>query len=399
MANRDFIITGLQSWDIPVGSNAIDIALELALDNRVLYVNSPLDLMTMVRNRQQKIKDHRNSVMQGRSNPLRKVGKRLWVLDFPFFIWSVNGLPDGPLFDTVNKWNNRRIFRYVQRIADQLGFVNPIQIIDNDIYRSYYSKELLAARMTVYYRRDNLHPFPYWSRHVGRLEPALIAKSDLVVCNSPQLATFAKAFNPESYDIGQGVDLSAYDPALNHPAPAEIDGIPAPRFGYIGDINSLRLDPDLIFEMARSRPGYSFIMTGGEDTIFSRHPLHRLPNVHFTGSVAKYRVPSFIAAMDVCMNPQKVNDITIGNYPRKVDEYLAMGKPVLATRTPAMELFREHVFLCNTTNDYIRSADEALRYDTAEMRAARIGFAQSHSWENNVTTLSHLIEKHLNQTR
>jgi glycosyltransferase involved in cell wall biosynthesis len=140
-------------------------------------------------------------------------------------------------------------------------------------------------------------------------------------------------------------------------------------------------------------------MTGGEDTVFSRHPLHRLPNVHFTGSVAKYRVPSFIAAMDVCMNPQKVNDITIGNYPRKVDEYLAMGKPVLATRTPAMELFREHVFLCDTTNDYIRSADEALRSDTAEMRAARIGFAQSHSWQNNVTTLSHLIEKHLNQTR
>jgi hypothetical protein len=94
MANRDFIITGLQSWDITMGSNAIDIAWKLAVDNRVLYVNSPLDLMTMVRNRQFKLKDHRNAVMRGRSSPLRKVGKRLWVLDFPFFIWSVNGLPD-----------------------------------------------------------------------------------------------------------------------------------------------------------------------------------------------------------------------------------------------------------------------------------------------------------------
>jgi glycosyltransferase involved in cell wall biosynthesis len=395
MANRDYIITGLQSWDIPIGSNAIDIAWELAVDNRVLYVNSPLDLMTMVRNRQHKLKDHRNEVLRGKSNPVRKVGKRLWVLDFPFFIWSVNGLPDGRLFDVINKWNNRRIFRYVQRIADQLGFVNPIQIIDNDIYRSYYSKELLDARMTVYYRRDNLHPFPYWSRHIGRLEPGLITKSDLVVCNSPQLAAFAQNFNPKSYDIGQGVDLSAYDPSLSHPEPAEIADIPAPRFGYIGDINSLRLDPDLIFEMARSRPEYSFILTGGEDTVFSRHPLHRLPNVHFTGSVAKYRVPSFIAAMDVCMNPQKVNDITIGNYPRKVDEYLAMGKPVLATRTPAMELFREHVSLCDTVTDYIRCADEALRSDTADRQAARIRFAQSHSWRNNVNTLTHLIEKHL----
>lgn len=395
MANRDFIITGLQSWDIPIGSNAIDIARELSTDNRVLYVNSPLDMMTILRNRRNKLKDQRNEVLRGRSHPLRKVGKRLWVLDFPFFIWSVNGLPDGRLFDVFNRWNNRRIFRYVQQIADRLGFVHPIQIIDNDIYRSYYSKELLDARMTVYYRRDNLQPFPYWKKHVGRLEPGLIAKSDLVVCNSPQLASYAKNFNPDSYDIGQGVDLSAYDPALEHSIPAEIARIPTPRVGYIGDINSLRLDPDLIFNVARARPGYSFILTGGEDEVFSRHPLHRLPNVYFTGSVAKYRVPSFIAAMDVCMNPQQVNDITIGNYPRKVDEYLAMGKPVLATRTPAMELFREHVFLCDTMDDFIRSADEALRSDTKEMCAARIRFAQSHSWRNNVNTLSNLIEKHL----
>ena len=40
----------------------------------------------------------------------------------------------------------------------------------------------------------------------------LISKSDLIVCNSPQLADFARQFNPKSYDVGQGVDLTAYDP-------------------------------------------------------------------------------------------------------------------------------------------------------------------------------------------
>ena len=51
MRNQDFIITGLQSWDIPVGSNAIDIAKEISNNNRVLYVNSPLDVMTIYRNK------------------------------------------------------------------------------------------------------------------------------------------------------------------------------------------------------------------------------------------------------------------------------------------------------------------------------------------------------------
>lgn len=51
MKGKDFIITGLQSWDIPIGSNAIDIAKEIAKHNRVLYVNSPLDMMTIYRNK------------------------------------------------------------------------------------------------------------------------------------------------------------------------------------------------------------------------------------------------------------------------------------------------------------------------------------------------------------
>ena len=194
MKGKDIIITGLQSWDIPIGSNAIDIAKEMARHNRVLYVNSPLDMMTIYRNKPTAETRHRMDVLKRKKEPLRRINEHLWVLDFPFFIWSVNGLPDGVLFDSVNKRNNRKIFRYISRKAKELGFSNPIHFIDNDIYRSYFAKEMLGAALTVYYRRDNLQPFPYWKKHVGRLEPRLIGKSDLVVCNSPQLADFARQF-------------------------------------------------------------------------------------------------------------------------------------------------------------------------------------------------------------
>lgn len=43
MRKRDFIITSLQPWDMPIGSNAKDIALEISKQNRVLYINTPLD--------------------------------------------------------------------------------------------------------------------------------------------------------------------------------------------------------------------------------------------------------------------------------------------------------------------------------------------------------------------
>ncbi len=387
MKGRDFIITGLQTWDIPIGSNAIDIAREISVSNRVLYVNSPLDQMTILRKKNAPEIQHRLEVLHKQKPALRKITESLWVLDFPFSIWSVNQLPDGFIFDLFNKRNNKKMFSYVRKIVDELNFKNPIHFIDNDIYRSYFAKELLKPALSVYYRRDNLLPFGFWKKHAPRLEPELIRKSDVVVCNSPQYAEFAKKFNKNSHDIGQGVDLSAYNTVLGFQTPEAIEQIPMPRIGYIGDINSLRLDPDLLYEVASKRPEYSFVMIGGEDKVFASHALHTLKNVFFLGSIPKNSVPAFMSSLQVCLNPQKLNEITNGNYPRKVDEYLALGKPVIATKTATMEIFKEHAYLCSGAPEYLVAIDKALQDITEEKNNERILFAQSHSWKNNVDQL------------
>ena len=396
MKGRDFIITGLQSWDIPIGSNAIDIAKEIAIGNRVLYVNSPLDQMTILRQKSNPELKHRLEVIKKQKNPLRQITDSLWVLDFPFSIWSVNQLPDGILFDFFNRLNNVKMFNYLNKIAEDLDFRDIIHFIDNDIYRSFYSKELLKPILSVYYRRDNLLPMPFWKKHAPRLEPKLIQKSDLVVCNSPQLADIARSSNKKSFDIGQGVDLSAYDSALNFETPSDVASIPSPRIGYIGDINSMRLDADLIYELAKSKPDYSFVMIGREDKLFAEHALHSLRNVYFLGSIPKVMVPGYMSALHVCLNPQVLNEITNGNYPRKVDEYLALGKPVIATKTDTMELFKEHVYLCASIEEYRDAVEKALAETDAARANQRILFAQSHSWKNNVERLFNQIQDTIN---
>jgi glycosyltransferase involved in cell wall biosynthesis len=397
MKGRDFIITGLQSWDIPIGSNAIDIAKEIAVDNRVLYVNTPLDMMTIYRNKPTPETKQRLDVYRKQKSPLRKITDSLWVLDLPFWVWSVNGFPDGALFDFFNKLNNKRIFKYAKKIANDLGFKDVVHFIDNDIYRSFYSKEFLNPSLSVYYRRDNLLAIDFWKKHAIRLEPLLIGKSDLIVANSPQLAAFARQYNTQSFDVGQGVDLSAYDLSLKFNEPSEFESIPTPRIGYIGDITSLRLDADLIYELAKSKPDYSFVMIGRVDKIFAAHSMNGLKNVHFLGSVAKNMVPTYMSALQVCLNPQLLNELTIGNYPRKVDEYLAMGKPVIATKTDTMELFREHSYLCKNVADYQEAVEKALQDDSEEKANQRIAFAKSHSWKNNVNEILKNIQKALSK--
>ena len=393
MKGRDFIFTGLQPWDVPIGSNAIDIAKEVAKDNRVLYVNSALDQMTLLRNQPTPDSIQRFDVLKKKKKPLRKISENLWVLDFPFSLWSINMLPDGTLFDFFNERNNKRMFKYINKIAKELNFKDVIHFIDNDIYRSFYSKEILKPALSVYYRRDNLLPVAYWRKHALRLEPKLIEKSDLVVCNSPQLADFARTFNANCFDIGQGLDLSAYNTDLEFTIPKEISSIPTPRIGYIGDINSLRLDADLLYGLAKSKPDYSFVMIGGEDALFSAHDLHKLSNVYFLGAIAKELIPEYMSTFQVCLNPQLINEITIGNYPRKVDEYLALGKPVVATTTATMELFRDYTYLCSSLEEYQEAVEKALQEDNAEKALQRKVFAQSHSWENNVKRLYEQILK------
>ena len=55
------------------------------------------------------------------------------------------------------------------------------------------------------------------------------------------------------------------------------------------------------------------------------------------------------------------NQVTVGNYPRKIDEYLAAGKPVVATDTEAMEMFSGFCYLGKTAAEYIDNIEKILK--------------------------------------
>ena len=52
---KDIIVVGIQAWDIEIGSNCKNIALEFSKNNRVLYVNPPMTRSVM---REQKHKEN-----------------------------------------------------------------------------------------------------------------------------------------------------------------------------------------------------------------------------------------------------------------------------------------------------------------------------------------------------
>lgn len=389
--DRDIVIVGLQPWYTKIGSNCKSLALEFAKHNRVLYVNTPLDRRTVLQNKEEDILHHK-AIIEGKSPSLVEIGPNMWNLYPTSVIESINWLPSTSLFEVFNKINSKRFARNIQSAIRNLGFSNIILFNDNDIFRSLYLKDYLHPDVYVYYSRDYVVAVDYWKKHGTTVEPKHIAKADVGVANSIYLADRLKQYNPNSYYIGQGCNLALFDPAVKAERPAEIAGITAPIIGYVGALTSWRLDIPLLVNLAKARPEWQFVFVGYEDEAFSQSELHQLANVTFTGGKPMQQLPAFVQHFDVCINPQLVNDLTIGNYPLKVDEYLAMGKPVVATRTPTMQLFENHVYLAENLEGYLQQLAQALGDQTPERAAYRRAFALSHTWESSAAALYDAIE-------
>lgn len=392
VTNRDIVIVGLQPWDIEIGSNCKNIAIEFAKTNRVLYVNAPIDSKTLLKDRKKKALQKRLALIRQGENLVR-MSDNLWTLYPSSVIQSINWLPGSGIFTLLNKWNNRRFSKDIRYAMTALSFHDIILFNDSDMIRSFYLPELLKPQLSIYYSRDNLMTQPYFFKHGHLLEPGLMAKSDIVLANSAYLADLARKYNKHAYDIGQGCDLSVFNPAVSRIIPGDLKEIKRPVIGYIGALSAQRLDLDLLLDLCGTMTQWSFAFVGKQDEAFTSSALNTLPNVHFLGLKEEKVLPNYLAFFDVAINPQQINEMTIGNYPRKIDEYLAMGKPVVATETLTMQLFRNHVYLGKTAADYIELITRALSEDEPQQAAERIAFANTHTWENSVKSAYAQIEK------
>ncbi len=390
MAKRyDFVIVSQQSWDVQIGSNIKNIALEIAKQHRVLFVNRPLDIKTYLKNdssEKEYIQKRRAAKAQVLS--LESINKNLTVHTPKVVLLSINGFPDGRIFDRLNKYNNTLIAKEIKKATVHLEFENQVLINDGEIINGFYLPELLKPAKSLYYYRDNFLAVPFWQKHGTRLQPQLFKSYDGVVCNSDYLKDIAKEDNPKSFFVGQGCDYSVYTSNTSTP---EASG--KPIIGYVGALNSFRLDLDLLENLAEQNPQWKWVFVGPEDKNFINSKLHALGNVNFEGSKRPEELSAYIKNFDVAINPQKTNEVTIGNYPRKIDEYLYMGKPTVATKTKAMQMFNEHCYLATDVMGYELSIKKALKENSSEKEKARKAFAETHSWENSVNNIYHSIEQ------
>lgn len=391
---RDIVVYGLQAWDINIASTCKYTAMEMARNNRVLFVNPPMQRSSALFHKDDPMIKKRILINKGQEPDLVQESENLWILYPRTVVESINWIKSPGIFNFFNKMNDKRYAREVKKSIKKLNFSNYILFNDNSMITGYYFKEMLNPEVFVYLLRDAVILVDYHKRHGSRLQPEIIRKADVAVANSDFFANYCRQTNPNSHMIGQGCDLRMYnDKDGKLKVPEDLASIKKPIIGYVGALTTIRLDIEVLVHIAEQRPEWSLVLVGPEDEDFKNSKLHNLSNVYFLGRKNPDELAAYIKGFDVALNPQKVNEITDINYPLKIDEYLAMGKPTVATKTTFMNYFKDHTYLPVTKEDYVIEIDKALIEDSPKLQKERIACAGEHTWENFVNKIYRYIEE------
>ena len=251
----------------------------------------------------------------------------------------------------------------------------------------------MPRRVAVYDCNDNHLAFPgtpAWAR--GYLQQ-VVRQVDAVVVSLNVLREEIDPLRPRRVvEIGNGVDYELFDAAYRAPrVPAELAALPRPRIGYAGALAEW-IDLELFVTLARHFETGSVVLVGPAvgPTVRPDGLAARVPNLHWFGAKPHEELPHWVAGMDVCLIPFRSTPLTRGVNPNKLWEYLALGKPVVATDfSPFLQAVTEVVRIGRTPEEFVQAVHDALAAppDAARRRAT----ARAHGWDEAAARMVALL--------
>jgi glycosyltransferase involved in cell wall biosynthesis len=299
----------------------------------------------------------------------------------------------------VNRFNEWIRRRAILRALKELDARTPVLWIYAPDAGRVVGK--LGEQFSLYYCADDWAASPQWWNRASDIrarENELASKVNLVVGTSSKIANkWDKSFG-KSVFISNGADVASFKRArdIDLEMPADLDRIPHPRVGYVGFID-VRFDTRLYETLARTRPDWNFVIVG---PLMEKHvdlsPLKRMPNVHFLGARSRQELPAYLKGFDVCTIPYICDTWSESIFPLKLFEYLAAGRPVVATALPELQPFRDYVHIASTGDEFKTALESSLANPLPQVSDA---FLADNSWDAKADQLWAIIAQHLAHLR
>lgn len=306
------------------------------------------------------------------------------------------------------------LYTYSKEINRQIQEFMPDIVFGNDILTTYLAFKAAKKNKipTIFYSIDidyKLIPYKFLQRIGKLIESKNIRNADLVLSINEGLReyTIRMGADPDKTRvIRAGIDSKRFSPSINGKKIREKYGIREDDtvlffMGWLYHFSGLK---EVALELAKikeEKPNVKLLIVGDGDAFDDLQKLreenHLDGQIIMTGKQPYESIPEFIAAADVCLLPAYNNEIMRDIVPIKFYEYMAMGKPVIATKLPGVmkEFGEDHgVIYVDRSEEALKRAMELIEngHIEEEGRKAR-EFVEDKGWEKITDEFESLLEK------
>ncbi|MEX2512272.1 MAG: glycosyltransferase [Cyclobacteriaceae bacterium] len=396
------VMTSMSRWDGDFSSASWSLAKSFSQTQPVIYVDYPFTILDFIRERKKPSLIQRKPALLWGKNPIKPLpeyGEFLYALT-PLLMLPINWLPKGRLYDFLAKRNDRRLQKSIKK---GLTIINAKDFIFFNSFNPLYLSQIepsFGAKVYVYQSRDNIRALEiYLRKHGAENEIKSIRQANLSLATSKllqkelsELSGKEVAYFPNAADFY--LFKKAFEP--HFPKPEVLENIPGPIIGYTGNICH-RINYILLKTICELHPDKSVVMVGprnhwGHTDI----DLDKIDNLYFLGPKKIEELPNFLAYFDLLVLPFLCNEVTKSIYPLKINEYLASGKPIIAT--PFSEDIRSFDGLIVLEEDHLafaRAINKEIQENNGEKAKKRYDAASRNTWEERVQLFWKLLHQTL----
>ena len=393
----DIICFSLSRWDSAISSPALSLAKELAKNHRVFYIDHPFSWKDYITGRKtQAIESRKNALLWGKnkySTP-SALPENLTIVTTRLTL-PINFLPAGFLYNMFAFVNNRIVLNAIRDVIKEYNISDFVYV---NFFDPYFVQKLppdIKPWRSVYQSMDDISQVAYSNRHGTRLEEETIRNVDYTLCTSKELTRLKSAFSKNVFFHPNAADTAIFNKAVTEvlPRPEELKNIHTKIIGFTGSIE-YRSDFELLKKIATAHSDKTLVFVGPIQT--GEHKavgLDKMPNVLFVGTKHITQLANYLQYFDCVLIPFRKNTLTKSIYPLKINEYLAAGKPVIATHfSEDIYSFKEVAYVVDTDEEFIETIDKAIAENNKEKIQARVNVAGQNTWTARIERFWEIIE-------
>lgn len=391
----------MSRWDGDFSSAAWSLAQTFAQTRPVLYVDYPYTVTDFFRERgDPRVQRRKNALRWGGSNRVLRLSQysgELYALTPPLML-PANRFSPGVLYNRLKAFNDKMLARSITEGLEELGFKKFIFFNSfNPLYLTSLPDDF-RPELFLYQSRDNIRALEHYLRKHGAAgETEAIQEADFSFATARQLQKDLQEVSGKNVRyLPNAANFDSFKTAYEQelPVPEELESLKRPIIGYTGNICH-RTNYELLQKVCEAHSDKSVVMVGPRN--HWKHTdidLDAIPNLYFTGGKPIEALPGYLAHFDALILPFLCNEVTRSIYPLKINEYLASGKPVIATPfSEDIRSFSDVIELADTPAEFATAITQALESDAPERARARYDRAASNTWQDRVRQIDTWMEE------